>query len=98
MVSSSSSLDHFSSPAFHNPISSPSHFIKFRTSHRENIRYLKTVGIIRPDIDPRNLPTSDAVDGILAAVESLKSSGFSDRDIPRLAAHAPDLSFLLCLN
>ncbi|GMN37458.1 hypothetical protein TIFTF001_006824 [Ficus carica] len=85
----SSSIPHFSSsppPSF-----TPSRFIKFRTSHRENLRYLKALGIVDADAKPRNLPLPDDVDRILAAVDFFRSKGFSNADFPRLAFLAPYL-------
>lgn len=73
------------------PTFTPSRFIKFRTSHRENLRYLKTLGIVAADEKPKNLPLPDDVDRILAAVDFLKSKGFSNADFPRLAFLSPDL-------
>ncbi|KAH7517883.1 hypothetical protein FEM48_Zijuj09G0111400 [Ziziphus jujuba var. spinosa] len=69
----------------------PPHFIKFRTSHRENLRYLKTLGVIDPQTKPNNLPLPDDVDQILLTVDFLKSKGFSDSDFPRLAFLSPEL-------
>ncbi|XP_048424806.1 transcription termination factor MTEF1, chloroplastic [Pyrus x bretschneideri] len=69
----------------------PSHFIKFRTSYRENLRYLKTLRIISPETSPKKLPLPDATDQILATVGFLKSKGFTDPDFPRLAFLSPKL-------
>ncbi|CAN6555067.1 unnamed protein product [Malus baccata var. baccata] len=69
----------------------PSHFIKFRTSYRENLRYLKTLRIISPETSPKKLPLPDAADQILATVGFLKSKGFTDSDFPRLAFLSPKL-------
>ncbi|OMO63435.1 Mitochodrial transcription termination factor-related protein [Corchorus olitorius] len=67
------------------------HYIKFRTSHRENIRYLKAVGIIDPTVKPRNLPSPQTVDQVLATVNFLKSKGIHDQDFSRLAFLCPQL-------
>ncbi|XP_057420853.1 transcription termination factor MTEF1, chloroplastic [Lotus japonicus] len=66
-------------------------YIKFRTTYRENLRYLTTLTLIHPKTQPNNLPLPDAVDHILATVSFLKSHSFSDADIPRLARHFPHL-------
>lgn len=66
-------------------------YIKFRTTYRDNLRYLKTLTIIDPKTKPNNLPLPDAVDHILATVTFLKSQSFSDADIPRLAHQCPHL-------
>ncbi|XP_062092867.1 transcription termination factor MTEF1, chloroplastic [Humulus lupulus] len=70
---------------------SSTRFIKFRTSHRENLRYLKTIGIIHPHTPPNKLPLPDHVDHIIAAVHFLKSKGFSDSHFSRLAFLRPQL-------
>ncbi|KAL6213545.1 hypothetical protein ACLB2K_012992 [Fragaria x ananassa] len=85
--SSSSSLSLTSSP---HPNPNP-HFIKFRTSYRENLRYLKTLRVIPPDTKPNKLPLPDAADHLLATVNFLKSKGFSDHDFQRLAFLSPYL-------
>ncbi|XP_062024059.1 transcription termination factor MTEF1, chloroplastic [Rosa rugosa] len=85
--SSSSSSSLVSSP---HPNANP-HFIKFRTSYRENVRYLKTLRVIRPDTKPNKLPLPDATDHLLATVNFLKSKGFSDSDFQRLAFLSPNL-------
>ncbi|XP_058737526.1 transcription termination factor MTEF1, chloroplastic-like [Vicia villosa] len=66
-------------------------YIKFRTTHRDNLRYLKSLTIIHPNTKPNNLPHPDAVHHILATVTFLKSHSFSDEDIPRLVHHSPKL-------
>ncbi|KAK9942354.1 hypothetical protein M0R45_008024 [Rubus argutus] len=86
--SSSSSWSLISHPP--NPNPNP-HFIKFRTSYRENLRYLKTLRVIHPDTKPNKLPLPDAADHILATVDFLKSKGFSDSDFQRLAFLSPNL-------
>lgn len=73
------------------PSPNPYRFIKFRTSHRENLRYLKALGIVHPETKPNKLPLPNAVDRILALVNFLKSKGFSDADFSRLAFLRPDL-------
>ncbi|BFG41600.1 hypothetical protein CerSpe_278740 [Prunus speciosa] len=87
---SSSSSSSSSSLTTSNP-HPPSHFIKFRTSYRENLRYLKTLRIISPETNPKKLPLPDATDQILSTVNFLKSKGFSDPDFPRLAFLSPKL-------
>ncbi|KAJ7978397.1 Transcription termination factor family protein [Quillaja saponaria] len=66
-------------------------YLKFRTAYRENLRYLKTLGVIHPEAKPNKLPLPDAVDHYLATVNFLKSKGFSDADFPRLAFLCPQL-------
>ncbi|PRQ23544.1 putative transcription regulator mTERF family [Rosa chinensis] len=89
--SSSSSSSLVSSP-HPNP-----HFIKFRTSYRENIRYLKTLRVIRPDTKPNKLPLPDATDHLLATTRlplpNLFSSNFDPTDVaPVFDFLADDLS------
>ncbi|KAK7256288.1 hypothetical protein RIF29_29729 [Crotalaria pallida] len=73
--------------------SSPSHsrYIKFRTTYRENVRYLKTLTIIDPKTNPNNLPLPDAVNHILTTVNFLKSKSFTEPDFPRLHSLCPQL-------
>ncbi|KAF3435624.1 hypothetical protein FNV43_RR22715 [Rhamnella rubrinervis] len=69
----------------------PPHFIKFRTPHRKNLWYLKTLGIIDPQTKPNKLPLPDTVDHVVVTVDYLKSKGFSESDFPRLAFLCPKL-------
>ncbi|KAL6218640.1 hypothetical protein ACLB2K_011850 [Fragaria x ananassa] len=88
--SSSSSLTSLTSSPHPNPNPNP-HFIKFSTSYREKLRYLKTLRIIPPNTKPNKLPLPDAADHLLATVNFLKSKGFSDPDFQRLAFLSPYL-------
>ncbi|KAK9286484.1 hypothetical protein L1049_014882 [Liquidambar formosana] len=70
----------------------PPHLLRFRTSHRENLRYLKTLGIITdPPAKTHKNPSPETLDQILSTVNFLKSKGFSDADFPRLAVLGPQL-------
>ncbi|KAG6653220.1 hypothetical protein I3843_05G053500 [Carya illinoinensis] len=66
-------------------------YLKFRTSHRENLRYLKALRILHPSTNNTKLPSPDAVDHILATVHFLKSKGFTDSDFSRLVLLCPQL-------
>ncbi|XWS68163.1 hypothetical protein CRYUN_Cryun04dG0067800 [Craigia yunnanensis] len=66
-------------------------YIKFRTSHRENVRYLKAIGIIDPNAKPHNLPSPQTVDQLLSTINFLKSKGIHDQDFSRLAFLCPQL-------
>ncbi|GLT98084.1 hypothetical protein SLE2022_156060 [Rubroshorea leprosula] len=66
-------------------------YLKFRTSHRENLRYLKAIGIIDPNLHPRDIPSPQTVDQVLTTVSFLKSKGIQDADFPRLAFLCPQL-------
>ncbi|XP_054822435.1 transcription termination factor MTEF1, chloroplastic [Prosopis cineraria] len=70
---------------------STAYYLKFRTTYRENLRYLKILRVIDPQTKPNSLPLPDAVDHILVTVNFLKSRGFSDADFPRLAFLCPQL-------
>lgn len=72
------------------PIPTPL-YLKFRTSHRENIRYLKTIGIIDPKAHSEKLPSPQSVDQILLKVNILKSKGLRDADLPRIAFLNPQI-------
>lgn len=72
------------------PTNSPL-YIKFRTSHREDLRYLKTLGLIPPNSKPPNWPSPETADQLLTRVNFLKSKGFSDTDFPRIAFLVPQL-------
>ncbi|KAA8545966.1 hypothetical protein F0562_020583 [Nyssa sinensis] len=80
-------------PNPHSPSSSPHPplLLKFRTSHRENLRYLKTLGIIDPETKTHRTPSPKTLDQILSTVNFLKSKGFSEADFPRLAFLCPKL-------
>ncbi|CAI8613351.1 unnamed protein product [Vicia faba] len=84
---SSYSQSHSSNPLTFNHNPNRNGYIKFPTTHRENLRYLKSLTIIHPN----NLPPPDAVHHILTTVTFLKSHSFSDADIPRLHHHSPKL-------
>ncbi|CAK9142980.1 unnamed protein product [Ilex paraguariensis] len=81
-------------PNFHHSLSSsphPSLFLKFRTSHRENLRYLKSIGIINPETKVHKIPSPETLVRIISTVNFLKSKGFSELDFPRLAYLCPNL-------
>ncbi|XP_050366711.1 transcription termination factor MTEF1, chloroplastic-like [Argentina anserina] len=86
-----SSSSSSSSSLVSSPHPNPHHFIKFRTSYRENLRHLKTLRIIPPDTKPNKLPLPDAAEHLLSTVNFLKSKGFSDSDFQRLAFLSPNL-------
>lgn len=73
------------------PSQNPTLYIKFRTSHRENVRYLRTLGIIDPKARPHSIPSPEAVDRLISRVDFLKSKGLSDSDFPRIAFLCPQL-------
>ncbi|PIA52606.1 hypothetical protein AQUCO_01000469v1 [Aquilegia coerulea] len=80
----------------HKPSSSshPPLLIRFHTSHRENLRYLKTLNIITPTTTTSNNKkffTPETIDQILSLVNYFKSKGFSDTHIQKLALHNPKL-------
>lgn len=66
-------------------------YLRFRTSHVENVRYLRTLGVIDPVSRHRKLPSPDTIDRVLNIVNFLKSKGFSESDFPRLAYFCPGL-------
>ncbi|KAL3730647.1 hypothetical protein ACJRO7_027646 [Eucalyptus globulus] len=66
-------------------------YLRFRTSHVENVRYLRTLGVIDPVSKHRKLPSPDTIDRVLNIVNFLKSKGFSESDFPRLAYLCPGL-------
>ncbi|KGN43986.1 transcription termination factor MTEF1, chloroplastic [Cucumis sativus] len=85
------SFSHFTTPtpttrSRHPHLHPPS--INFRTSHHQNIRYLKSLNVIDPQT---RFHSPDAVHQILTTVHFLKSKGFSDSDFPRLAFLCPNL-------
>ncbi|KAK3022037.1 hypothetical protein RJ639_047427 [Escallonia herrerae] len=69
----------------------PPHLLKFRTSHRENLRYLKTLGVISPEAKLHKYPSPQTLSQILSSANYLKSKGFSDPDFSRLAYLCPCL-------
>ncbi|XP_074332735.1 transcription termination factor MTEF1, chloroplastic [Apium graveolens] len=66
-------------------------FLKFRTSHQQNLRYLKSIGIIKPETTTHRNPSPETIAHILSTVDFLKSRGFSEPDFPRLAFLCPML-------
>ncbi|XP_010263697.1 PREDICTED: transcription termination factor MTEF1, chloroplastic [Nelumbo nucifera] len=66
----------------------PPLLLRFRTSHRENIRYLKTLGIVSNNNRP---PSQEFIDRILSLLNFLKSNGFSEADFRRLSSICPRL-------
>ncbi|CAM8891862.1 unnamed protein product [Rhodiola kirilowii] len=71
----------------------PAQFLRFRTSHRENFRYLKTLGIIDPSSKFHKAPSPETADKILSTVEFFKLRGFSTSDLRRLAFLCPQLFY-----
>ncbi|KAB1207226.1 hypothetical protein CJ030_MR7G011547 [Morella rubra] len=88
------SSSNFKSNSNHNPNSLPRSanpkplYLKFRTSHREKLRYLKALRILENNSKP---PSPDTVAHVLATVHFLKSKGFTESDFPRLAFLCPQL-------
>lgn len=76
----------------HHSLPPPQHLLRFRVSHRENLRYLKTLKIISPESTKSQIsPPPETLTQILSTVNLLKSKGFSDPAFPRLAFLCPDL-------
>uniref|UniRef100_A0A7N0SZN5 Uncharacterized protein n=1 Tax=Kalanchoe fedtschenkoi TaxID=63787 RepID=A0A7N0SZN5_KALFE len=69
----------------------PAQFLRFRTSPRENFRYLKTLGIIEPNTKFYKSPSPETLDKILSTVEFFTSRGFSTSDFRRVAFLCPEL-------
>ncbi|XP_009605968.1 transcription termination factor MTEF1, chloroplastic [Nicotiana tomentosiformis] len=63
----------------------PPFLLRFRTSHRENLRYLKSLGIIKPGNKTYKNPSPESLSQILSIVNLLNSQGFSEADISRIA-------------
>ncbi|XP_059434153.1 transcription termination factor MTEF1, chloroplastic [Corylus avellana] len=65
-------------------------YLKFRTSYRDNLRYLRALRILNPATKNNKKPPSpDDVNHVLATVDFLKSKGFTDPDFARLAFLCP---------
>lgn len=73
------------------PSQNPPVYIKFRTSYRENLRYLRTLGLLDLKAEPHQIPSSEAVDELVSRVDFLRSKGFSDSDFSRIAFLCPQL-------
>ncbi|CAI9112376.1 OLC1v1012822C1 [Oldenlandia corymbosa var. corymbosa] len=78
------------------PISKPSKtsspFPIFSTFYNDNLRYLKSIGIINSDaITPQKNPSPETLSHILSTVNFLKSHGCSDSQFPRIAYHVPQI-------
>lgn len=80
-----SSFSSSSSP----PSNSRPVYLKFQTSHSENLRYLSSLGVVPQN--PRLAPPSNDLSVILSAVNFLKSKGIFDEDFPRLLFLCPQL-------
>ncbi|KAB5561295.1 hypothetical protein DKX38_006252 [Salix brachista] len=93
LTSSSSSYPPAKSlkPHHLSPSPHPSHYIKFRTAHHENLRYLKAIGVIDPNSKPRQFHPPDAISHILATLKFLESKGFLETDFARLTFLCPEL-------
>ncbi|XP_043709854.1 transcription termination factor MTEF1, chloroplastic [Telopea speciosissima] len=61
--------------------------LRFRTSYRENLRYLRTLGII----SNREVPSPETLQSILSIINFFKSKGFSESDFRRLYFLRPQL-------
>ncbi|XP_031286727.1 transcription termination factor MTEF1, chloroplastic [Pistacia vera] len=86
--SNTSNLNSFSSSSSYQ---NPSLYLKFRTSHRENLRYLKAIGVIDPNTKPHKLPSPDVVTHLFSIIHFLKSKGILDTDLSRIAYLCPQL-------
>ncbi|KAJ8763347.1 hypothetical protein K2173_002230 [Erythroxylum novogranatense] len=73
------------------PSPDPSHYVQFRTTYRENLRYLKSIGVIDANTHRNKLPLPDATTQLLATVNFFKSKCFADRDFAKLASRCPQL-------
>ncbi|GAB4837917.1 hypothetical protein Ancab_027445 [Ancistrocladus abbreviatus] len=73
------------------PSPHPPFLLRFRTAYREKIHYLKNLGIIDSNLRNPNPPSHEDMDQILSIINYLKSQGFSDSEIPRLASSCPNL-------
>ncbi|XP_071726142.1 transcription termination factor MTEF1, chloroplastic [Rutidosis leptorrhynchoides] len=71
-------------------VSTPSHrYLQFKTSHRTNLRYLKSLGIISPGLS--TTPSPETVSHILYTIDYFKSKGFSEPDFSRIAFLSPHI-------
>ncbi|KAE8008466.1 hypothetical protein FH972_004974 [Carpinus fangiana] len=88
---SSSSLAKIPTPNSLSPSPTPKPlYLKFRTSYRDNLRYLRALRILNPATKNKKKPPSqDEVDHFLATVDFLKSKGFTDPNFARLAFLCP---------
>lgn len=89
-ICSSSSFTNHTSQSI-TTIKNPDTFLKFRTSHLQNLRYLKSIGIVNPETTTHKNPSPATIAHILSTVDFLKSRGFSEPDFPRLAFLCPML-------
>lgn len=78
-------------PRHLSPSPHPSHYIKFRTAHHENLSYLKAIGVIGPNSKSRQFPTPNAISHILATLKFFESKGFLETDFARLTFLCPEL-------
>ncbi|KAK4742306.1 hypothetical protein SAY87_000307 [Trapa incisa] len=91
---SSSSSSSVSSPlCLNSPCPSQSNpvYIKFRTSYRQNLRYLRALGLLDPKAKPHEIPSRESVDLLISRVHFFTSKGFAGSDLPRIAFLCPQL-------
>lgn len=69
----------------------PATAIRFRTSYREKLTYLRNLGIVDSNPKSTNVPSHETLDQILTIIKYLKSNGFSDIDLPKLSKSCPKL-------
>ncbi|KAL4555648.1 hypothetical protein LXL04_038273 [Taraxacum kok-saghyz] len=64
----------------------PHRHLHFRTSLRQNLRYLKSLGITQP-----TAASPETLSHILSTIDYFKSKGFSEPDFPRISFLSPHL-------
>lgn len=65
--------------------------LRFHTSYREKLTYLRSLGIVDSNYRSTNIPSHETLDHILTIINYLKSKGFSDSNIPKLSISCPKL-------
>ncbi|KAK1439846.1 hypothetical protein QVD17_05668 [Tagetes erecta] len=67
----------------------PHRHLQFRTSHHQNLRYLKSLGIIQPQSTTTLSPNT--ISHILSTINFFKSKGFSEPHFRRIAFLSPHI-------
>ncbi|KAH9656511.1 transcription termination factor mtef1 [Citrus sinensis] len=88
-IVSSYSSDKSSNPPSFSSSQNPPLYLKFKTSHRENLRYLRAIGVIDPSTKPHKLPSPEVVSQILSTIDFFKSKGLTNGHFSRLAYLCP---------
>ncbi|KAK9667398.1 hypothetical protein RND81_14G253400 [Saponaria officinalis] len=81
----------FQTSSHRSPSPPPLSTLRFHTAYREKLSYLTSLGIVNSNPRNPNVPSHKCLDQILDIINYLKSKGFSESDITKLASVYPKL-------